>query len=586
MKNYLVIGMNKITSGEAFKNALGHNRRDRNYESKNVRKEDSHKNIVLENLEFRTKEQYLKHTREKLSSGKRQIKEDSAAAFEIVIDSSKDALTEEQNIQYLKDSHEYFKKRFRGQEILNSTIHMDEGKPHLHMVFSYFNEELGQWNQKNMYKNGITDINNILKDFEKNIGKKYNLVKGDNLSHLNEELQIKSKQIEVVVKKGFIKDETKVINHYNNKEVMELQKKLNKSEMEKEDLKRRILKIGNYKEVNKLINENTYNKDREKALTTKPAFLNLPSEKTENGYLIHSPLRFDKNKSFKVFFDEKKSVWLSHDYALDETYNNIDLYMKLFNTDYKETILEINKINEVYRELPVITEEEDIKKSQERIEKTEHIRKSDITNRLLKSYLEDRYIEKIPNNVFQISIEKNGITNEYISMKNESSGYVCRNKDMKRNSGKADLTIINNNQKNTIITEGMFDYLSYYQTHENNVNYIVLNSVNNLNPVRLEKAKNVIENKDITICLDNDDAGKIATKKLKTILENEKEKYNCKSHSILDFGNFKDYAEYYEKINKIKFAQKELQRMKEEEDKQKERDRDRTSFKDKNIRTR
>lgn len=555
-KNYFVICIDKIKNG-GIGNRIGHNDRSRNYKSENVKKELSHLNIVLENNpKIKTDKDILNYSKEKLKSKNRQVKEDSSKFFEIVIDSSKEALSEEENIKYLKDSFEYFKKRFNGQTIIDATIHRDEGKPHLHMIFSYFNEDKGKWTQKELYQQKTTDINEILKDFENKIGKKYNLKKGDKQELQQEIEKIEIKKVEIITEKNkILPNKTIIRNVISVPEIKKIEKIHEKIVMENIDLKRQLQKIGDKKTINNIINNQEYTQQREKALITPPTFLMLEKPDINGNYLIHSPLREDNNKSFRVFFDESKNIWLSHDHATNETYNNIDLYMKLFNTDYKTTIGEINYINRYTEPKKTHQKHQETPKPIQTPTKVEEIQ----INPYLDEYLKERKIYKIPKQIKFIREKLNGNQYDYISLKNENGGYSCRNRHIKKNINNSDISIIDNNQKTTIIAEGLFDYLSYYQNHENNVNYIVLNSINNINTIKLQKAKELLKNTSLTDILDNDEKSKIASKKLQEILKQE---YQITKIGKLDFGNFKDYAEKYQKTT-------QQQELKEKEEKSK-----------------
>jgi len=136
----------------------------------------------------------------------------------------------------------------------------------------------------------------------------------------------------------------------------------------------------------------------------------------------------------------------------------------------------------------------------------------------------------------------------YIGLENRSRGYACRNKYIKKNIGANNYSYIDNKQTRTIITEGIIDYISLYQKHLNTVNYVILNSVNNINKVINDK---ILDKKDILIYLDNDNAGNKCLNKIN-------EYYDIRDRRW-EYSKYKDYNEYYknegykeeeEKINK------------------------------------
>jgi len=201
-KKYFVIGLRKIRTKEEYKNKiLGHNHRNRKYVKNphsNIDWSRTHRNIVLQDLKYKSANELIESGNSKRAKGRRKLKAGSAFAFEIIVDCSPDPTWKENDyINYLKDAYEFFKERFQGQELVSAVIHMDESKPHLHLTFSYFNEELGRWNQRNLMKEKKTDLNKILDDFKEAVGKKYGLERGE------------GKEIKEELKKEFLSVETK-----------------------------------------------------------------------------------------------------------------------------------------------------------------------------------------------------------------------------------------------------------------------------------------------------------------------------------------------------------------------------------------
>jgi len=119
---------------------------------------------------------------------------------------------EQDYIKYLKEADKWFKDRFKNLECLGSIIHMDESKPHLHISFSYFSPKEGAWIQKKLNQQGLTNFNNIYRDFEKEVGKRFGLKKGLNMEQKERALKksaekfLKSSAVEkgLIFKKKFI----------------------------------------------------------------------------------------------------------------------------------------------------------------------------------------------------------------------------------------------------------------------------------------------------------------------------------------------------------------------------------------------
>ena len=213
MDNYFVLDFKKIKDGEAFKNIIaGHNFRLRNYKNRgNINTNKTKNNIILSPLKFKTEKQLLDYAKQHLKEGKRQVKRNNAKAFTIVVDSSViKGWGEQDYVEYLKEADKFFKDRFKNLTCLGSIIHMDESKPHLHISFSYFSPKEGAWIQKKLNQQGLTNFNNIYKDFEKEVGKKFGLRKGLNRSEKEKFLEHKIEKFleEYKIKKGlFFKDE-------------------------------------------------------------------------------------------------------------------------------------------------------------------------------------------------------------------------------------------------------------------------------------------------------------------------------------------------------------------------------------------
>ena len=298
MSRYFVIGFRKIKTAEEYKNKIaGHNHRNRNYKNRvNINTSKSKNNIILSPLKYKsasklidTANQIIKEENIKIKERnkkiedekqkeklKRGLKKGSAFAFEILIDCSViDKWENKDYIKYLQDANEWLRNRFEGQEVISSIIHMDESKPHLHISFSYYNIDLNKWNQRELRDKKLTDLNLILKDFERDIGKKYGLVKGDN-AKLKQEIKKEFKGTKYKVKTGFLKTEEKILlNRRNlNNAINNIYKRVKKIGTEKRYQKEIIrLKKQYQQEIQKLKEE--YNKKIVELKQTNEELLNM-----------------------------------------------------------------------------------------------------------------------------------------------------------------------------------------------------------------------------------------------------------------------------------------------------------------------
>jgi hypothetical protein len=248
MNKYFVIGFRKIRTEEEYKNKIaGHNHRQRHYKNRvNINWEKTKDNIILQNLKYKTAEELITNGNSNLKGKARRLKKGSSFCFEIVVDCTPDpSWTEQDYVRYLKDAKEFFDKRFEGQECVSAVIHMDESKPHLHLTYSYFNSDLGKWNQRNLMQEKKTDLNRILKDFQKEVGQKYGLTKGDG-KNLDKKLlkEFVKAQVKVPVKTGILKtEERKFLSIKKAKQAIKnLDKKYKISVSENDKLKEELIK--------------------------------------------------------------------------------------------------------------------------------------------------------------------------------------------------------------------------------------------------------------------------------------------------------------------------------------------------------
>ena len=198
MANYFVIDFKKYGGSEAYKNVMGHNLRKRHYRDRaNIDPARSNRNIVLHKTDESWKE-YMEHCNAKAKeNGGRKLRAGSADFFSIVVDASViDGWSDDDYIRYLKDAEKWLRERFAGQKILASVIHVDEKKPHLHFTVSYFNEDRKRWSQKWLAQQKATDLNQMLDDFERDVGSKYGLKRGENTKEKAEKEILKTLKIE------------------------------------------------------------------------------------------------------------------------------------------------------------------------------------------------------------------------------------------------------------------------------------------------------------------------------------------------------------------------------------------------------
>lgn len=159
MSNYITINLKKISTKGEFENITHHNERTKEYLSKeertNIDSTKTYKNIVLTRNNYSSYEDFLEQKKELIKQGNlengtkhRMIREDSGTQLNMTIQATKEALSEEQHIQFLRECNQELKKYFGNNEIIESHIHLDETTPHLHIAIAFFDQELRKFNQK------------------------------------------------------------------------------------------------------------------------------------------------------------------------------------------------------------------------------------------------------------------------------------------------------------------------------------------------------------------------------------------------------------------------------------------------------
>ena len=255
--------------------------------------------------------------------------------------------------------------------------------------------------------------------------------------------------------------------------------------------------------------------------------LKVKSNKSE--FFIVSPFRQEKTPSFKI--NQTKNIWF--DFGSGEGGTVLDLIIKLKNCDVKEAVnfLKNYDANTSFSFSPAFQPVF----SQTENKKIELKKVTNIENKALLAYLKSRKIDVdiaskyLKDVYFQIK-SKNYFG---LGFKNDKDGFEIRNKYIKMCLFDKSITTILKNSDNVAIFEGFMDFLSAltFYKKEPKDNVIVLNSLSLLQKLDLSKYKK------ISLFLDNDEAGKNATKMIMS-------KYN----NVFDYSNiykgFKDFNEF------------------------------------------
>lgn len=137
--SYSILRVERVKGSGNTKGLQKHNQRENNnYNNKDIRHEDTHKNYDLiheKNID------YNKLIADKIDAnytGNRKIRADAIRHVEGIITSDEKfftGLSEEETHQFFKDSLDFAKKEYGEENLLYATVHLDEKVPHMHFGF-------------------------------------------------------------------------------------------------------------------------------------------------------------------------------------------------------------------------------------------------------------------------------------------------------------------------------------------------------------------------------------------------------------------------------------------------------------------
>ncbi len=225
-----------------------------------------------------------------------------------------------------------------------------------------------------------------------------------------------------------------------------------------------------------------------------------------------SPLRNETSPSFKV--SKILNRWYDHGQGTGG--NVIDLVIHLNNCSVKEALEILDKSIPSFsfqqqKNFAVLKPENEI-----RVEKI-----IPLQHPALISYLRNRKVNplEVTKYAHQIHYSFKGSNYFAIGLKNVSSGWELRNPYFKNSASPKDYSFFSTLKNRLAVTEGMFDFfslISLYPDLPKKSDFIILNSVS-----FVKRIKNIASNySKVGLYLDNDSAGKKATKQLLTDLHN------------------------------------------------------------------
>jgi len=260
----------------------------------------------------------------------------------------------------------------------------------------------------------------------------------------------------------------------------------------------------------------------------------LGTREKEKDFFIHSPFRAEKTPSFKI--NPQLNTWF--DFGLGEGGTILDLIMKLENKDTKQAVKRLKELAGDTTSNNFFSFPQQNTFNNQLNNKIIDYEIRELNNKALLDYLQDRKIDyrASKQHLKEIYYSIKGKSYFGLAFKNNSGGYEIRNKYFKGAVGTKDITTIQagEKKKECVVFEGFMDFLSYLTIKANtNKDFIILNSV-----ALVDKSIQIISRYDnISLALDNDNAGDIATKK---IIEHIPKATDVRKF----YKNYKDLNEY------------------------------------------
>ena len=272
--------------------------------------------------------------------------------------------------------------------------------------------------------------------------------------------------------------------------------------------------------------------------------------------MYHCPYREDSNASFKV--DYQRNLW--YDFGTNEGGSIIDLIMRINNCSLNDAVIELSgctNIQSNQQSDDCMYKYSNVAISQHRNDNSFTIQNIiPITHPKLIEWVEQRQIDLNLANLYCREVHYQNQSGQFFSIGfgNDKGGYELSSpngfkgcfppKDIK--------TFRNDNNDSCLVFEGFWDFLSYLviqKVEKTKHDVVVLNSVANV-----EKAMDFLKRHGVIYTyLDNDDAGRKATKLIQSVHSNV---YNRSTQ----YNEYKDLNDYL--CGKKQAVKQEIQKKK------------------------
>jgi hypothetical protein len=140
MGNFAFIRNNNMKMGQVNNSGKHNERENKNYANESIDKTKSQENYHFKEPQGSYEQTFWKIKEENnyLGNLRLQGKKQSNVACEFIIDVNKDYFEKigpERTKEYFKDSYDFCKDKCGEKNIISATVHMDEGHPHMHVVY-------------------------------------------------------------------------------------------------------------------------------------------------------------------------------------------------------------------------------------------------------------------------------------------------------------------------------------------------------------------------------------------------------------------------------------------------------------------
>lgn len=263
-----------------------------------------------------------------------------------------------------------------------------------------------------------------------------------------------------------------------------------------------------------------------------------PAKIRGNNYWYHSPLRNERDPSFKV--NTKLNLW--YDHGSGEGGTVIDLGARINSCSVSEFVQKLSKDNYGLQHFSLQQPDPKTPENKLSIVSVADLRSQDLIN-----YLRGRGIDEDLACQYckEVSFEIANKIYQAVGFENRSGGYELRNNWFKGSSSPKDISFIDNDSTKLYVVEGFIDFLSVEQLKSRtpafgtDADFLILNSISFMN-----RSHPLIKTHESFLFLDNDQAGATAKNNLH------------KQHiPFMDCSGF--YASFKD-VNEYLVAQKQL----------------------------